>query len=126
MSEAEIADLLLGFERRLMEPYVRKDRDAVSVLLSEDFREFGSSGRIWTKAAMLEHLDDESPRSAPDVADFHVSALSPSAMLVTYRAIRSRAAGHAVDACSLRSSLWVLRDGRWQILFHQGTAVPQG
>jgi catechol 2,3-dioxygenase-like lactoylglutathione lyase family enzyme len=25
---------------------------------------------------------------------------------------------------SLRSSLWVMRDGRWQMLFHQGTTIP--
>jgi len=40
--------------------------------------------------------------------------------LVTYRAERRNEFG-ALTAMSLRSSVWILRDNRWKILFHQGT-----
>jgi hypothetical protein len=42
---------------------------------------------------------------------------------VTYRAVRRDESDHS-EVASLRSSLWVIRDGRWQMLFHQGTRVP--
>jgi hypothetical protein len=123
-SDNAIADLLLGYERKLMVSSIRGNRDVVSALLAEDFREFGSSGCSWSRAAMLDHLAAELPRPAPEVVDFHVTAIGPAAMLVTYRVIIGDAAGDGVNASSLRSSLWVLRNGRWQILFHQGTVIP--
>jgi len=47
--------------------------------------------------------------------------IDSSTMLVRYRSVRTGEDGTTVEA--LRSSLWVLWQGRWQILFHQGTRV---
>jgi hypothetical protein len=47
--------------------------------------------------------------------------LAPGLALVTYRAIRAAPGALAVQ--SLRSSIWACRDGRWQMLFHQGTRI---
>ncbi|WP_234122172.1 hypothetical protein [Clostridium hydrogenum] len=27
--------------------------------------------------------------------------------------------------CTLRSSIWKYRDGKWKMIFHQGTLVPR-
>lgn len=43
--------------------------------------------------------------------------------LVTYRGHRF-ATEHRPAANSLRSSIWKLRNERWQMLFHQGTVLP--
>jgi glyoxylase I family protein len=45
--------------------------------------------------------------------DFAVARLGVGVALVTYR---SRDPRHA-----RRSSIWVRRNGRWQMVFHQGT-----
>jgi hypothetical protein len=110
--------LLLGFELELMDPAVRKDRARVSALLAEDFREFGSSGRAWSREEILELLAMELEQVAPVVEAFEMNEFAEGAALVTYRAVRP-------GQTTLRSSLWVRREGCWQMLFHQGTKVPE-
>ena len=118
-----LAELLLNLERQLMDPVFRKNREHVSALLAEDFREFGSSGRVWTRNTTVNLLATETLPSAAEVEDFAIQSIGLETVLVTYRAVRVTAESGAPQA-SLRSSLWVLRENRWQILFHQGTKIP--
>jgi hypothetical protein len=92
-------------------------------LLADDFREFGSSGRVWSRESILDLLATEEPYTAPAIADFATQSLSHEAALVTYRTIRVSAESDAPQE-TLRTSLWVLRGDRWQLLFHQGTKIP--
>lgn len=117
--EAAVALLLLELELRLMDPAFRKDRSEVSALLAEDFREFGSSGRVWSREAILDELATETAYAAPVVEDFALRILAPAIALVTYRTVRPDCA-----VTSLRSSLWIDRTQGWQVLFHQGTKIP--
>jgi len=111
---AEVHDLLLGLEQRLMEPEFRRDRARVAELLAEEFVEFGASGRVWTREAILELLATEADYSLPKIEDFCARPVGEGVWLVTYRTVRP-------DRVVLRSSLWVERGGGWQIVFHQGT-----
>ena len=113
---AEVHDLLLGLERRLMGPEFRRDRVRVAELLSEEFVEFGASGRVWMREAILDLLATEVDYSLPEIEDFCARSVGEGVWLVTYRTVRP---GRVV----LRSSLWVLRAGSWQIVFHQGTLI---
>jgi len=123
LDDEGLAELLLHLERQLMDPVFRKNREQVSALLAEDFREFGSSGRVWSRAAILDLLANEEAYTAPVVEDFAMQRISPETALVTYRTLRADAASDAPQV-TLRSSLWVLRGNRWQVLFHQGAKVP--
>jgi hypothetical protein len=109
---------LRQLEEDLFRPEVRNNTEKTSAYLAEEFREFGSSGRIYTKAEILAELSSESPRTIT-LASFQCEALAPDVALVTYRSTRTVALGIPVHAN--RSSLWVFRQGRWQMLFHQGT-----
>lgn len=113
-------------EQTLHRPEVRRSPDAVRTLLADDFIEFGSSGRVYDKASIIEALTDEPMAEAalvPDVHDFAARTISPDHVLVTYRSSRPRSDG-TVARTTLRSSIWKLIDGQWQMLFHQGTIVP--
>jgi ribonuclease HI len=112
-----LAKLLFDLERQLMDPVVRRDRVRVSALLHEEFREFGSSGRAWSREAILDSLEQESGREFPEVIDFTLRLVSTNAALVTYRAVYA-------SKTSLRSSLWVNDGEAWRMIFHQGTKVP--
>ncbi len=117
-SESNLSALkqeLLELEIALLQPAVRHNREALAALLDDDFREFGSSGRIYTKQAVIDALQKESELHF-SIRDFRVAAVQDGVMLATYTA--SSAAG-----ASLRSSLWVMREARWQMLFHQGTRL---
>lgn len=115
----EIEGELRALEEKLLSGEFRRDREAVAALLAEDFREFGSSGRVWNKQQILDQLETEESFEA-EIENFEAVALAAGAVLVTYK-VTVRRSG-AEGASSLRSSIWVKREGRWQILFHQGTA----
>lgn len=122
MSDIEVQ--LRNLEEQLLHSAVRRDPEAVSALLTDDFREFGSSGRIFDKQQILLALQEESP-SQLSLTDFQAAVLAPDVVLVTYRAMRSHDLQKNVSQ-SLRSSIWVFRNAGWRMLFHQGTRSPGG
>jgi hypothetical protein len=125
-SKADLATLLIRLEQQLMDPVFRRNRERVSALLAEDFREFGSWGRVWSRDTILDLLISEEGYIAPSVEDFAIQRIGPETVLVTYRTVSTirASSGSGAAQVSLRSSLWVLRESRWQVLFHQGTKVP--
>jgi hypothetical protein len=64
-------------------------------------------------------LRDEAAVDA-SIEGFRTADLAEGLVLATYRLVERRTDGEA-PGCSLRSSFWRLRDGCWQIVFHQGT-----
>jgi hypothetical protein len=116
----DVAETLRELEASLLTNAVRKDAARVSDLLAEEFCEFGSSGAVYSKAEMIASL-----QTGEDVLltmkGFACRVVGEGVALVTYRSEREVEGGEVVAA--LRSSLWVWRDGRWQIVFHQGTRV---
>ena len=108
-------------EERLAMPGVGESRESLSVLLAPEFREFGASGAIQGDVATI--LDGLMPagRSRLVFEDFQAARVSASTVLVTYRCKSVPGPGWKPPA--LCSSLWVKRDGRWQMIFHQGTRL---
>lgn len=106
-------DDLRTLEEKLLQPEFRRNRNAVAALLADEFREFGSSGRVWTKQQILDRLESE-PSFKAKMSDFRAAELASGVALITYRVTVEKRA-------SLRSSIWIKRDGRWQMIFHQGT-----
>ena len=107
---------LARLEQLLHQPATRRDPAAVARLLAEDFREFGASGRTYDKQTILELLAGEPESNPITTTDYHLTLISSDAALLTYRATRAA-------LTTLRSSLWVQRGNRWQMLFHQGTST---
>ena len=115
----KIADLLLSSEEALLDPRVRRNPEEVGRLLTDNFVEFGSSGRAWTKDQIIELLAGES-FSPVHIEDFRCDVLAEDIALVTYRAVRIDAQT-GTRTSSLRSSIWTNRLGLWRVRFHQGT-----
>lgn len=113
MKVAQLQDHLYSLEERLFHPDREPNRADLIPLLAEDFQEFCSSGRIMNRQQAVDALLNSTPRAAT-ISYFYVDLLAPNVALATY---------HATTALfvSYRSSLWVLRDNRWQLHFHQGT-----
>jgi ribonuclease HI len=103
---------LLRLERALAERYGAAVEGGLAHLLTDDFIEFGASGRIWDRAATVELLEGE-PGTAVELLEPAFRWLSPDVVLLTYRLAGARP--------SLRSSVWIRTDGRWRVAFHQGT-----
>jgi len=114
---ASPAEHLRSLEEALLDPSLRKDRVAVEKLLAEDFVEFGSSGRVWTRDRIFELLASET-FSPVLIQKFNFIPLAEHIALVTYRAVHTDA---TKGSPSLRSSIWVKESGKWRLKFHQGT-----
>ena len=105
--------LVEELERELLGPLVRGDMGRTAVLLHPDFMEIGSSGRVWTRDAMMMALEED-PGERTDIEILGADRIGAGAVLLTYRSF-------ARSGTTLRSSLWVLDGGRWRLRFHQGT-----
>ena len=113
--ESSVEKILQDLELTLLRPGVRKS-DRATELLAEEFIEFGSSGRVFAKVQIVAALRSEDPVRIT-ASGFKVKRLAPHVALVIYRAVR-----HSDPVVhSLRSSIWEERQGRWQMVFHQGT-----
>jgi hypothetical protein len=117
-AELSLEQHLRKLEEQLLQSEVRKSAD-IEVLLANEFVEFGSSGRIFDKQQTIARLRAESAVHRA-LVDFKALQLAPGVVLATYRAIRHGVPGEQ-STYSLRSSVWKLIDGRWQMVFHQGT-----
>ncbi len=116
-----LEELIRPLEERLLQADVRQSADDVAELLADDFIEIGSSGRIFDKQATIDGLQHESSVEIL-LTDYRARILAPDVILFTYRAIRS-ASAPAQATQSLRSSIWKRLDGRWRLVFHQGTPI---
>ena len=115
-----VMEHLRALERSLLQPAVRRNRARLMELLAEDFLEFGSSGRVWTRKTIIDLLARETAFVPPDIEEFHCAMLTPEVALVTYRTARTdETTGERL--ASLRSSIWTRASGEWRMRFHQGT-----
>lgn len=112
-TDASPEAIVEALERELLLPETRADLGRTGVLLHPDFTEIGSSGRIWTRDAMLMELE-ASPEGPVELELLGADRLGEGTVLLTYRS-------HARSGTTLRSSLWVHEGAQWRLRFHQGT-----
>lgn len=113
--------LILQLEKELLKPEIRKSVEKTSELLSDGFMEFCSSGCIYHYSeeqaidigTNLQEIDWE-------ITDFAINQLSDDCLLATYRLIK-HSESNENKKYSLRSSIWKCFDGKWKMIFHQGT-----
>jgi hypothetical protein len=113
MTQAQLQEHLHSLEERLLHPDREADRNDLMTLLAADFKEFCTSGRIYNVTQLEQALQSSTPRAAT-MSHFYVTPLGKGAALATYHVTTATTTSH-------HSSIWVEREGKWQMLFHQGT-----
>ena len=107
---------LAALELTLWRTETRHDRALMEQTFAPDFREFGRSGRRYSREDLLPsgatHAIDAT------LHDLTVTEISPTVALVTYRSELRRP---TQTEWANRSSLWDHATGKWQLRFHQGT-----
>lgn len=122
-------DEIRSLEEKLHRVEIRRSPTAVAEILAEGFVEFGSSGTIYADRdeliAGLAAEKCEKPSQPIIACDYTFRSISPDAVLVTYRSIQP-VDENSPERNALRSSIWQRIDGRWKMIFHQGTlTVPR-
>jgi len=111
-----------ALEERLANPGPGDSKASLAAIFADEFREFGSSGRVFDAETVLGALGGVAQRPGRaliTLEGLRTERVAPNVVLVTYLA--RVPAGPGWKPPTLRSSLWCKRDGRWQIVFHQGT-----
>jgi hypothetical protein len=109
----DLRQTLLALETALVSTDATGIDGGLPALIADDFLEFGASGRIWDAATTRRLVAARPSAGSMELLDFAIDELAPGVVLATYRLGEPRPAN--------RSSIWVHRDGRWQMRFHQGT-----
>ena len=113
-------DWLRELEESLLKPEVRHDVAELSKLLADDFRELGASGRIYDKAEVLSSLPTEPAPKSYVISDFIATELDIYVAMLNYR-LEASYPGDEAPRRTLRTSIWRLAEGGWQMFFHQAT-----
>jgi len=127
IEDVELAKHIESLERALMQPEVRRSAEKLNELLADDFIEFGMFGGRYTKEDMLKYLVDvaeEEKNEKYEPSNFQAREIAPDTVLLTFDGcIKYLDTGS--ERQTLRSSIWQKRNGKWQIVFHQGTVVKE-
>lgn len=113
MTTAELQEHLYSLEERLLHPDREKDRNALLELITSDFKEFCTSGRVFNSNQLGHELLNSTARPAT-MNHFYVTPLGENSALATYQITTS-------NSTSRHASIWVKRKDHWQMYFHQGT-----
>lgn len=117
-------EFVIRQEKQLLDPAVRGDRALLEALYHPNFVEYGSSGRVWTHESSINGLVSN-PQPGLDSSDgFYAQHFS--AHTIDINTIQVRFETGDPGRLVRRTSWWVRAEGgRWLVLFHQGTVVPE-
>lgn len=95
------------------------DRAAFESMTDGSFWEVGASGRIYSRAYVLDILEKRYASPAEDkweTKDFFCQEIAPDTYLLTYTLLQG-------PRTTRRATLWRRSSEGWRILYHQGTIV---
>jgi len=113
----EEQDKLQSLEEELWQERTRFDDARMREVMSEDFFEFGMSGRTYSLEECLA-FEARPIKAKIPLPDFKVRLLEDNVAQVTYN---SAVEFDGVVAHARRSSIWIHKNGSWRLKFHQGT-----
>ena len=124
MDKQLLEEQILKLENSLLQPEVRQSADQISELLSDDFTEFCSSGRVY-EYKRGDIIDSRNESDIPDweIKDFSIEIIARDVILAKYKTIKHSKLDKKVY--SLRSSIWKYIKGKWKMIFHQGTITDE-
>ncbi|SFD14563.1 DUF4440 domain-containing protein [Clostridium uliginosum] len=120
-----IEKLILQLENDLLKSEIRKSPQKVNEILADDFIEFTSSGSEYHyKSGDVFQKQNDNHELFWKIIDFKIKQLSDDCILAIYKVIKHNEANEN-KKYSLRSSIWKCYEGKWKMLFHQGTLTSQ-
>ncbi|NNM58654.1 MAG: DUF4440 domain-containing protein [Legionellales bacterium] len=101
-----------------------KTKEDIENQMCDEFWEVGASGNIYTRQdvieTLLERYNDQNYQDIWETSDFKVTQIAPDNYLLTYNLIQNH------SRHTRRSIIWRKVNGRWKILYHQGTVIDGG
>lgn len=112
-------------ECELLKTEVRKSSEKISELISTEFIEFTSSGKVASyKEGEVYQDKNDNTEIEWEIRDFSIRELSDECILAMYKVIKREEVDEN-KKYSLRSSIWKCFAGKWKMIFHQGTLTSK-
>ncbi|MFD3157263.1 DUF4440 domain-containing protein [Haloimpatiens sp. FM7330] len=112
---------ILQLESDLLKAETRKSSQKINQILANDFIEFCSSGSEYHyKNGDVFQAQNDNDILCWEILDFKIKKLSNDCILAMYKVVKN----NEIDEnkkYSLRSSIWKYYNGKWKMVFHQGT-----
>ena len=115
------SDIIKNLETELFQPEIRKSKEKLEELIADEFIEIGESGNQYNKLDILNVLPKQTGIKFY-LSDFEATEISPDIVLATFQ-LEKEIVNRSEKIISLRSSIWKLNNGKWQIVYHQGTPL---
>ena len=118
--QVDIEKRLAGLEQELVAAALKGDEAFLDRVLAKEYRLTGPDGTVTDKKAELQKAKSGNPAYEPIAAtDLQVNVFGNAAVLSGRRA-------YEVGGAEFRfTSVYVSRDGRWQCVARQVTAIPK-
>ncbi|MBN8827965.1 MAG: DUF4440 domain-containing protein [Sphingobacteriia bacterium] len=98
-----------------------KTKEDILNQICDEFWEVGASGTVYTIddaiGTLLERYNDPNYEDIWETSDFKVTEISEGNYLLTYILVQNH------TRRTRRSTIWRKVNGRWKILYHQGTVI---
>lgn len=125
MDNKSLAKLIYQCECKLLKSEVRKSSEKISELISTEFIEFTSSGKVVSyKEGEVYQDKNDNTEIEWEIREFSIRELSNECILAMYKVIKHKEVDEN-KKYSLRSSIWKCFDGKWKMIFHQGTLTSK-
>ncbi len=109
---------VIELEKHFLSQETRHSKRTLESLLSDDFLEVKNDGRTCDKKQFINELLDNKFDSHLIPSNFNGQTLSPSVIHLTYSLTEDTG---LIKNESVRTSIWIKKDDRWTIHFHQST-----
>lgn len=109
-----LKNIIFELENKLLLNDIRLDEDELDKLLHCEFSEIGSSGRCFLGEDYFK--GEGAGKRRLEILEFGIKEISHGKVLSIYKLM-----DYERKNITLRSSIWIYEDDRWQIYFHQGT-----
>ena len=124
-----LLSVIQSLEIRLHQPMMRNNAEFVENLLHKDFEEIGRSGQCYNKQQTVAALKMESGHAQIFSEDFKLTMIAEGVALLRYKSFQLDTDDKVIRQTE-RLSIWLLSaleesDGKWQMRFHQGTAIDK-
>ena len=119
-------DEAVANEKKLFAADQKHDMDTIKQIVADDFVDIARDGSSIGKEALLKEIPNIKLLRY-EQNNFHVVALGPFAYSISYAsdATMIGADGKETRSQNGLNSIWIRRDGRWQMLMHcRGIAAP--
>lgn len=122
----------MRLERDWSEAFRRHDVKAIDRIVADDFAGIDSRGVSSDKAAELAEAAAPAPGAPPPdfevleetFSDMRVRVYGNTAVLTSTNDMKARFRGKDINPKYRRTTVWVRRNGRWQVVAFHATRLP--